>query len=229
MFTLRLCFSLATVFFLLLSYCRAWIPTSLTPITPRCPPLFAALPNGYQEYGNERIHAAAALCGASPDDISIEWKGGRIVVTVSGNAFLSSPLPSVPADDDEAVEDDDYYDQDDIPEGSVDVATLARAINSALDDDGVGLAIAEAHEIEVTTKGASDELTGIMWESYKGFDVICQYKDPKNDKVKAMEGRLVERNEEFTVINIKGRMKKLKNNNVVSCKLPKAKKEKGAR
>ena len=119
--------------------------------------------------------------------------------------------------------------QEEIPEGSVDVATIARAINVALDDDGVGLAIAEAHEIEVTTKGASDELTGIMWESYRGFDVICQYKDPKTDKIKTMEGRLVERNEEFTVININGRMKHLKNGNVVSCKLPKAKKEKGAR
>ena len=61
----------------------------------------------------------------------------------------------------------------------------------------------------------------------KGFDVICQQEDPKTKKVKQVEGRLVERNNEFTIINVKGRVKKMKNSTVLSVKLPKAKKEKG--
>jgi len=169
--------------------------------------------------------AAASICGASKDQIDIEWKGGRIVVTVSGDAYVSDPRPLM---DDEEEEED--VEEEPIPEGAVDVTTLARAINTALDDDGVGLAIAEAHEIEVTTPGASDEIQGArMWEAFKGFDVIAQHKDPKKQKVKTIEGRLVERNDEFTILNIKGRMKKLKNQDVVSVKLPKAKKEKGVR
>lgn len=151
-------------------------------------------------------------------------------MTVSGNVYVSDPLPLLP--DDEEEEEDEEYDREEpaIPVGAVDITTLARAINSALDDDGIGLAIAEAHEIEVTTPGASDELVGdVMFEAFKGFDVIVQHKDPKKDKVKTIDGRLVERNDEFTVLNIKGRMKNLKNQDVLSVKLPKAKKEKGVR
>ena len=112
----------------------------------------------------------------------------------------------------------------------VDVTKLARAINAALDNGGdTGLAITEAFEIEVTTPGASDELSGIMFQSYRGFDVICLCMDPKTKKQKQIEGKLVERNSQFTVINIKGRMKNLKNQDVLSVKLPKAKKEKGVK
>lgn len=213
---------------LVTSCCNAWIPPSLLQTRrtiPRVSPLFVALPDGYQEYGNEKIYSAASLCGASPEQISIEWKAGRIVVTVSGDVYVSDPLPYLQ----EGADDEEEVFEEQVPEGAVDVTTLARAINSALDDDGIGLAIAEAHEIEVTTPGASDELSGIMWESYKGFDVIAQHKDPKKNKIKTIEARLVERNDEFTVLNIKGRMKKLENENVVSVKLPKAKKEKGVR
>ena len=100
--------------------------------------------------------------------------------------------------------------------------------DSALGEDEVGLEIAENYEIEVTTPGASDELYGIMFESYKGFDVICRYEDPKAKKgAKEIQGRLVERNDQVTIINMKGRMKKIKNDLVVFVKLPKAKKEKG--
>mmetsp|Transcript_28812 Transcript_28812/g.54164 ORF Transcript_28812/g.54164 Transcript_28812/m.54164 type:complete len:130 (-) Transcript_28812:288-677(-) len=113
--------------------------------------------------------------------------------------------------------------------GVVDVTQLAKAINAALDDNEIGLLIAETHEIEVTTPGASNELVGdIMFQAYKGFEVQCQFQDPKKKTNKTIEGRLVERNDEFTVINIKGRMKKINNDMVVSVKLPKAKKEKGA-
>lgn len=215
---------------LLVSSCKAWIPP-LPQTRQRTAPLFAALPQGYQEYGNEQIYKAAALCGATQDQVNIEWKGGRIVVTVSGDVYVSTrrPLGEQAQDDEDAEFIPEEEAEEFIPEGAVDVTSLARAINSALDDDGVGLAIAEVHEIEVTTPGASDELSGIMWESYKGFDVVCQHKDPKNGKIKTLEGRLVERNDEFTVLNMKGRMKNLKNQDVVSCKLPKAKKEKGVR
>ena len=117
--------------------------------------------------------------------------------------------------------------------GRIDMAVLARAINAALDENGmVGLQIAETHEIQVTTAGASDEVRGdIMFRAYRGFDVMVQYQDPKrgDSKIKTVQGRLVERNDEFTVINIQGRMKNFKNLNILSVRLPKAKKEKGAR
>ena len=115
----------------------------------------------------------------------------------------------------------------DVPSKGVDVVELARAINAAFAEDSTGLWIAETHEIEVTTPGAPDELTGIMWKVYKGFPVICRHQDPKTKQQKTIEGRLHDRTDEFTVINIKGRMKKLKNMDVLSVKLPKAKKEKG--
>lgn len=68
-----------------------------------------------------------------------------------------------------------------------------------------------------------------MFESYKGFEVICRYKEPKKMEVTEISGRLQDRTDETTVINIKGRMKKIKNESIESLKLPKAKKEKGSR
>ena len=68
-----------------------------------------------------------------------------------------------------------------------------------------------------------------MWEAYRGFDVICRYEDPKKNQVTEIAGRLHNRTEEITTINIKGRMKKIKNEAVESVKLPKAKKEKGVK
>jgi predicted CopG family antitoxin len=68
-----------------------------------------------------------------------------------------------------------------------------------------------------------------MFESYKGFDVICRYEDPKKKEVTEILGRLHDRTDETTVINIKGRMKKIKNESIESLKLPKAKKEKGSK
>jgi ribosome maturation factor RimP len=218
-------------------------------------PLAAVLPEGYQQAGNELIYGAAASCGVPPEQLEIQWKAGKIHVEVrAADVYLSDAVPR----DDERVEgdvedegnvDDDTEDTElaleedddnnnvesipDEPSGAapkgVDMTILARAINAALDDDGVGLAIAEVHAIEVSTPGATDELSGIMFESYKGFDVLVQHMDPKKKSIKTIEGRLVERNEEFTVLNLKGRFKKLKNAQVVSVKLPKAKREKGGR
>ena len=72
-------------------------------------------------------------------------------------------------------------------------------------------------------------MSGIMFESYRGFSVFVEVIDPKKDKVQIMEGKLVERNEKQTIVNVKGRVRKLKNELVLSVKLPKAKREKGAK
>lgn len=247
--------------------------------------LFALLPVDYQEVGNDIILEAARQCGASEDNLKIEWKGGRVVITVHGDVYVSD-VESSGEDEEEIYGDDDIeleytdedesddvdddgeeadFDNDEDNDGTfqgddiaadgnaaindstfsevsielesegvqprgVDISALARAINIAFDDGGVGLAIAEAHEIEVTTPGASDELQGpVMFRAYKGFDVLVTFMDPKKKTNKTIEGKLHERNNEFTVINIKGRMKKIKNDMLVSVKLPKAMKEKGTR
>ena len=98
-----------------------------------------------------------------------------------------------------------------------------------------------------------------MFEVYKGFDVIMDYwevpkkkkkkksgkagKDDANSNVeeeeeeepkktqKIIEGKLVGRDGEkdVTMINVKGRIIKIKNDMIESVKLPKAKREKGAK
>jgi hypothetical protein len=103
----------------------------------------------------------------------------------------------------------------------VDIAALARAINQAFQ----GSVLAELYEIEVTTPGASDELSGILWQAYRGFDVIATYTHPKTNQVQTLEGRLIERTADHTILNLKGRLKKLDNGTVQSVKLPPAKKE----
>lgn len=253
------------------------------------------LPDGYQDYGEMVVRQSAALCGMEDADdeskLSVEWKPGRLIVTVHGGVVFVSTDRQDDDDDDDINGDDDYddgtdgdgeeagddvdvadeysvddgdsYDDDDdhgdgreeeyddngiedligtyeekedededdvATRRGVDVAQLARAINAALDDDGIGLAIAESHEIEVTTPGAKDELVNdVMFQAYRGFEVICQQEDTKTKEVKTVEGRLVERNNEFTILNIRGRMKKMKNGTVLSVRLPKAKMEKGKR
>lgn len=152
-------------------------------------------------------------------------------------------------DDEDFVEDDDSLDFDmeddfdplengfveetsteETPVGGVDVVAIAKAVNRAFDEAGegtVGYNIAVHHSIEVTTPGATDELSGIMFESYKGFGIILEFKDAKTGKTKKIEGKLIERNNEFTQINERGRMRKFKNDLVIRVTLPKAKTEKG--
>lgn len=202
--------------------------------------LFAALPSGYQEFGNKAIWEAARQCGMDIDEdgnsgnsdnrLDIEWKAGSIIVTVHGEVSLAAGGKG--DEDEEGEGDDPFADEAQEPEQcEFSLTLLARTINQILDDDGMGLAIAEVHSIEVTTPGVSDELVPgtPQFDAFKGFEVIVQQLDPKTKKVKTIEGRLVERNDEFTIINIKGRMKKMKNETVQSVRLPKAKKEKGAR
>ena len=182
----------------------------------------------FQQQGEELIRKALIDAGCRDEQIGIAWKSDRIVVTISGSTFLQDEL----AEDEEDFLDD--FDEDfaeEVGEGA-NIVELSRAIQAALDmdDEGsVGYQLGMNYEFEVTTPGASDELSGIMFESYRGFDVIVDFIDPKTEKRKTVDGRLVERNEENTVINIKGRMKKIPNETVESVRLPKAKKEKGGR
>ena len=245
--TMMLSMRTIAIILLLLPCASAWITAPqqqqqrrvVTSTTTR---LFALLPENYQAIGEKLIRDAGVQCGAT--DLEIEWKDGKLKVVVLSDAFLSNTNDGVGEDEveedeveeDEEESDDEEEESDEISleqqpvvsttTTGVDVGALARTINAALDDGGVGLQIAENHEIEVTTPGAPDELSGIMWDVYQGFDVICEHRDPKTAKLKKIDGRLQERNSEFTVINIKGRMKKLKNVDIISVKLPKAKKEK---
>mmetsp|Transcript_116 Transcript_116/g.233 ORF Transcript_116/g.233 Transcript_116/m.233 type:complete len:306 (-) Transcript_116:16-933(-) len=114
------------------------------------------------------------------------------------------------------------------------ITGIARAINRALAELGegsIGDQIAQTRSIEVTTPGVSDVLQGdIMFEAYKGFEVMVETTDTnKKGKKKIFEGTLVERTDEHTSVNIKGRIKKIKNEKVECVRLPKAKKEKGAK
>ena len=197
--------------------------------------------------GEKIIINAAMEAGARAEQLSIEWKAGRIIVTVDGAACLSA-IQGDEEDEDIVEYDDDRLDQTviekfeqefekadaaDVNEKDgddvTDVVSISRAINAAFKDAGegsVGFSIAVHHEIEVTTPGASDELSGVMFNSYKGFNVIVTAKDAKTGKKKVIEGKLVERSDDITIINVKGRMRKIKNPTIESVKLPKAKKEK---
>lgn len=197
--------------------------------------------------GERIITEAAIKAGAHPEQITIQWKPGRIIVTVAGDVKMNAK------EDDEGVvvEYDGNIDEDEISafeeefdiksveddsidiDGSPDIVSIARSINDALGKDGeesIGYSIAEHHEIEVTTPGNPEELQGIMFDSYRGFDVILEELDQKDSsKFKIVECKFVERTEEKTVVNVKGRLRKIKNELVKSIRLPKAKKEKGMR
>ena len=145
----------------------------------------------------------------------------------------------------------DDFDQEDFDESSnvVDVTKIARTINEYLSKDGegsLGDRIAQMHEIEVTTPEFDNVLRGErMFAVYKGFDVIVEHwEEQKKNKSKTIvdkesaprklvvtEGKLVGRDTEKsrTTVNVKGRNKNIKNELIESVKLPKAKREKGAK
>lgn len=195
--------------------------------------------------GERIIMEAAIKEGALPEQIDIQWKPGRIIVTISGEVKLNA----IDEDEDVEVEYDEDIDENEISsfeeefdlgnddtsvdKGSPDIVTIARAINLALGEggeDSIGYSIAEHHEIEVTSPGNAEELQGIMFESYKGFDVIVEELDKKDSgKIKVLECKFVERTDDKTIVNVKGRLRKIKNEFVKSIRLPKAKKEKGGR
>ncbi|VEU36520.1 unnamed protein product [Pseudo-nitzschia multistriata] len=202
--------------------------------------LFAALPTGYREFGENAIFQAAKECGMNFDEengnrLEIEWKAGTIIVSVHGEVSLREVSEDGEYADEEGTpcedEEEEIVDTNNEMDEKFSLTLLARTINRILDDDGTGLLIAEAHSIEVTTPGVSDVLVPgtPQFEAFMGFEVIVEFMDSKKKKVKTIEGRLYDYNDDQTVINIKGRMKKLKNEAVMSVRLPKAKKEKGVR
>lgn len=201
------------------------------------------------------ITAAAVETGADESCLDILWKPGHVTITVGGDATMSSPLEDDEEVNDEEV-DDDKVDDEEVDDEDVmsmestttttqgpDIRAIARSINHALQENAdagsdndnytventVGWNVATFHEIEVTTPGASEELSGIMFESYRGFDIICDMMDPKTQNSLRLEGKLVDRDEDVTKINLKGRVKKIKNDMITSLRLPKAKREKGSR
>jgi hypothetical protein len=188
-----------------------------------------------KEEGEQLIRGVLMKQGCCEDQFQIEWKPEKIIITVKGTTYLRDDN-SDDEDEEGIIESEAFFDpspdeivEAEVPEGGTNIVELSRAIRSALESDAaVGVEMGEKFEIEVTTPGAPDELSGIMFQSYKGFDVIVEYFDAKKDKIVFLDGRLVERNDENTVINIKGRMKKLSNDIVKAVRLPKAKKEKGS-
>ena len=221
----------------------AWITPAARARTTRLHDVVQGVPEGLasssgillKEAGEAIIRSALLNQGCSDDQFQIEWKPDKIIVTVKGPTYLRDDSSD---DDDEEEEEmiesaefgadpEEIVDETEVPVGGVNIVELSRAVRAALEMDDIGTEIGEKFEIEVTTPGAPDELTGIMWQSYRGFDVIVEYFDVKKDTIVFLDARLVERNDEHTVVNIKGRMKKLANDIVKAVRLPKAKKEKG--
>mmetsp|Transcript_38130 Transcript_38130/g.46520 ORF Transcript_38130/g.46520 Transcript_38130/m.46520 type:complete len:286 (+) Transcript_38130:248-1105(+) len=201
--------------------------------------------NAWRLKGDEVIKGAAVSVGAREEDIGIEWKNGRIIVTVTGEAYVSAGAgeeeeEETDYDDEEYFEEEEEEEVEEEGEEDVvgaDVTSITRAINQAFakirDEEGessIGWNIATNYEIEVTTPGFDGVFrTDVMFLAYRGFDVIVEYFDKKKGKKTAVEGKLVERDEEKTTINVKGRMRKIKNEIIDCVKLPKAKREKGVR
>jgi hypothetical protein len=183
-----------------------------------------------QEEGERIIREALMKEGCQEDNIGVAWASESVVVTISGSTYVHDDDDA--EDDEEIGMDDEPFAEESTPTEGFNLVELSRSIHAALighDEGSVGWQIGTNYEVQVTTPGAPNELTGIMFESYKGFDVIVNFKDLKTKKSKTIDGRLVERNDVFTVINIKGRMSNIRNDMVQSVRLPKAKKEKGAR
>jgi hypothetical protein len=54
--------------------------------------LLLALPEGYQEFGEQATpQASAYVCVQRDENLTIEWKDGRIIVSVQGSIFVSNP------------------------------------------------------------------------------------------------------------------------------------------
>jgi hypothetical protein len=151
-------------------------------------------------------------------------------------------------DTEDMIQELDMEDEDDEPQMmnlgeekpfKVDIGTIAKVINEALEAGGegsLGYEFACKNEIEVTTPGASDILTGVMFESYRGFDVQVILKSMESDAIiisskkknkssNIIEGKLIEKTNQCVLINQKGRIKRIKNELIECVRLPKAKKE----
>eukprot|EP00956_Cyclotella_meneghiniana_P025777 scaffold54458_cov36-Cyclotella_meneghiniana.AAC.2 len=185
-----------------------------------------------------------------------EWKDVLYDVD-DGDDYIVDEEELASLDFDDLLNDDE---EDDTPSNAIGVPRIARQINEYLSKDregSIGHTIAELHEIEVTTPEFHNVLRGRLFQVYKGFDVIVDHWEVKNQKKKTKgtsdmnggnnddddddddvqkkrvktEGKLVERDMEknVTIINVKGRNKKIKNDLIESVELPKAKREKGVK
>jgi len=194
-----------------------------------------------KDEATDLIYSAAVEAGAEKSKLSVEWRPGIVTVIVGGLISLGVTADDYDESDDDLVLDeedevgvDDEEEEIEIPS----IISVARAINTALYLDSkengvlsVGNYVATTHEIEVTTPGAPEIVEGeVMFEAYRGFDVIVETNEvKKGGKKRVVEGKLVERDDQFTRVNVKGRVVKVKSENVEVIRLPKAKREKGAR
>jgi ribosome maturation factor RimP len=174
------------------------------------------------------------------DDIEEDWEGDALYDFEDDEDLIL-------VDEDELALDDDDEEEDFEPSNRVDVTKVARTINEYLSRDGegsLGDRIAQTHEIEVTTPEFDNVLRGErMFQVYKGFEVIVEHweenkkkgsdtsKGDSTRKKVVTEGKLVGRDmvKNRTTINVKGRNKNIKNELIECVKLPKAKREKGAK
>jgi ribosome maturation factor RimP len=152
-------------------------------------------------------------------------------------------------EDDDLIGDEDSS-LNDVPTSGNLLTRIARRINEAFArdaPDGPGYSIAKIYDIEVTTPPFDGVLRGRrMFHSYRGFDVVVEHYEKKKSKkngsvevgveeprkLKTSEGKLVSRDKEAdgnTTINSKGRAVKIKNEDIMTVRLPKAKREKGVR
>jgi hypothetical protein len=179
------------------------------------------------------IKQAAAAAGASPEQIDIQIKGQRIIVTVKGKATLAADYDVHDqyllefSEEEKVVQNEtneNPFENTSLEAEEIDIYSVTRSINEALRDSGeLGEYISNNFEIEVTTPGVSDVLPEGFINSYKGFDILVDTCDKLTGKKQTIQGILVERSEEMTILNIKGRTRKLKNTEIESTRLPKPK------
>lgn len=179
------------------------------------------------------IKQAVATAGVSPNQVNIQIKGQRIIVTVKGKAIISADFDVqdqylLEFSEQEIVTQNENNEQPFENTNSsteeIDIYSVSRSINEAIRDSGeLGEYISNNFEIEVTTPGVTDFLPEDFINSYKGFDVLVDTCDKLTGKKQTIQGILVERSEEVTILNMKGKTRKLKNNEIECTRLPKPK------
>ena len=76
-----------------------------------------------------------------------------------------------------------------------------------------------SYVLEISSQGVSDELTSERdFKTFKGFPVNVEL-NPKNSKVKFLNGLLYEKSKDYLAINIKGKIKKIPFNEVLKVSL----------
>ena len=76
-----------------------------------------------------------------------------------------------------------------------------------------------SYVLEISSQGVSDELTSDRdFKTFKGFPVNVELNQ-KNSKLKFLNGLLYEKSKDYLAINIKGKIKKIPFNEVLSISL----------